>query len=92
MTPEARRIRGNDARQLLENPLLKEAFAAVGAYIDGQALSCDPDNATRAQRIVITKQLLAAVKREIVRVMEDGVVAEIQIEDIEKKRLLRFRR
>jgi len=89
MTPEARRIRGNDARQLLDNKLLKEAFAAVGAYVDGQAMSCPPDDATRAQRIIISKQLLAAIIREITRVVEDGEVATIQISEIEKARGLR---
>jgi hypothetical protein len=88
-TPEDRRIRGNDARHLLDNALLKEAFAAVGEYIDSQALSCQPDDAARAQRIVISKQLLAAIKREIVRVIEDGDVAEVQIDLIEKARGLR---
>lgn len=93
-TPEHRRIRGNDARQLLDNQLLKEAFAAVGQYVDDQALSCPPDDAARAQRIVISKQLLAAIKRELVRVIEDGDVAEVQIEEIEKRRglLSRIRR
>ena len=88
-TPEHRRIRGNDARQLLDNSLLKEAFAAVDKYIDEQALSCPPDDATRAQRIVISKQLLAAIRREIVRVVEDGDVAEVQIDMLEKARGLR---
>jgi hypothetical protein len=88
-TNEQRRIRGNDARQLLDNHLLKEAFAAVGEYIDSQALSCPPDDAPRAQRIIISKQLLAAVKRELVRVIEDGDVAEVQISELEKARGLR---
>ncbi len=88
-TPEHRRIRGNDARQLLDNSLLKEAFAAVDKYIDDQALSCQPDDEKRAQRIVISKQLLAAIRRELVRVVEDGDVAEVQIDMIEKARGLR---
>jgi hypothetical protein len=93
-TPEHRRIRGNEARQLLDNQLLKEAFTAVGQYVDDQALACPPDDATRAQRIVISKQLLAAIKRELVRVVEDGDVAEVQIDMLEKQRGLmnRFRR
>lgn len=85
-TPESRRIRGNDARQLLDNQLLKDAFAAVGEYVDNQALSCPPDDAARAQRIVISKQLLAAIKREMVRVIEDGDIAEVQIHELEQKR------
>lgn len=93
MTPEQRKIKGREAKQLLENPLLKEAFAAVDRYIDDQAFSCSPDDAVRAQRIIVSKQLLQAVKREIIRKIEDGEVAEIQIAEIEKQRGLRlFRR
>ena len=92
-TPEARKIRGREAKQLLENPLLKDAFAAVDKYVDDQAMVCPPDDAVRAQRIIITKQILQAVKREIMRKVEDGEVAEIQIAEIEKRRGLRiFRR
>lgn len=89
MSPDERRIRGNDARNLLDNNLLKEAFAAVGRYVEDQALSCAPDDATRAQRIVISKQLLAAIKREMTRVVEDGDVAGVQIAELEKQSALR---
>lgn len=92
-TPEARRFRAQDAKSLLENPMLVQAFSAVNDYLDASALSCDPDNAEKARRIVISKQLLAAVKREIERVVSDGVVAELQIAEIEQKRkLFQFRR
>lgn len=89
MTPEGRRIRGNDARNLLQNPLLKEAFERVAGYIDGQALACPPDNKDQAQRIVISKQLLGAIRRELTRVVEDGNVAQVQIDAIEQARGLR---
>ncbi len=90
MTPEptleARKFRATDARQLLENPLFVEAFAAVDRYLYSSAISCDPDNATKAQRIVISQQLLAALQREITRVVQDGTMAEIQMAELENKR------
>lgn len=89
MNHEERRISGAEARQLLENKHLKEAFAAVDEYLNSQALACSPDDATKAQRIVISKQLLAAIKREIERKVQDGDVAEIQIQEIEQRRGLR---
>lgn len=93
MTPEARKFRATDARQLLENPLFVEAFSAVEKQLNMAALSCSPDDATKAQRIVITQQLLAAVKREITRVVDDGKVAEIQLSELEtKKKFALFRR
>lgn len=92
-TFEERRIRGLDARALLDNRLFKDAFAAVDSYIDQQTLSCPPDDATRAQRIIISKQLLQAVRREIERAVTDGDVADIQIREIEKQpRFSIFRR
>lgn len=90
MTPEARKFLAADGKQLLENPLFQAAFKGVGEYIDAQALGCDPDNKDRAQRIIVAKQILAAIKREIERVVEDGVVADIQIQEVEKKRLFKF--
>lgn len=50
------------------------------------ALTCEPDDAAKAQRIIITQQLLAAVKREVSRIVEDGKVAEIQLAEIEKRK------
>lgn len=93
MTPEQTRFIAEDAKQLLENKMLKDAFDAVSLYIDQQALSCEPDNKERAQRIVISKQLLAGIRREIYRHVENGQVANVQIAELErKKRLFEFRR
>lgn len=93
MTPEQRRIRGADAKSLLDNPLLKEAFEAVGGYLDTQAMTCDPDNKEKAARIIISKQILGAIKRELSRAVEDGAIAEIQMQEVEqRKRFGVFRR
>jgi hypothetical protein len=88
MTEESRRIRGEDAKALLSNTLLRGAFDAVGEHLEAQALSCDPDNKDKAARIVIAKQILAGIEREIKRVIEDGEVAEIQLVEIERKKSL----
>ena len=88
MTPEARTFRATDAKQLLENPLFVEAFDSVANYLQAAALSCDPDNPTKALRIVNSQQLLAAIKREIVRVVNDGAIAQVQISEIDQKRSL----
>lgn len=93
MTPEEATFRAEDARQLLDNKMLQEAFSAVADYIDQQALSCEPDNKERAQRIVLSKQLLAGIKREIYRHVEYGQVANIQLAQLEKKKIFTaFRR
>jgi len=92
-TPEQRRINANEARQLLENKHFKEAFEAVGEYLENKALSCDPDNKEQAQRVVIAKQIFVSIRREIERKLDDGYMAEVEIVELERKRRwLEFRR
>lgn len=86
MSLEDRTIRAADAKQLLEHPMFVEAWAAVEKHLNMQALTCDSDNAQKALRIVISQQLLAGVKREIQRIVNDGVVAEVQLSELEQKR------
>lgn len=86
MTLEDRTIRAADAKQLLENPMFVEAWDAVEKHLHMQAITCDSDNAQKALRIVISQQLLAGVKREITRIVNDGVVAEVQLSELEQKR------
>lgn len=86
MSLEDRTIRAADAKQLLEHPMFVEAWDAVEKHLNMQALTCDSDNAQKALRIVISQQLLAGVKREIQRIVNDGVVAEVQLSELEQKR------
>ena len=86
MSLEDRTIRAADAKQLLEHPMFVEAWDAVEKHLHMQALTCDSDNAQKALRIVISQQLLAGVKREIQRIVNDGVVAEVQLSELEQKR------
>lgn len=88
MVDQAAVFRGEDAKALLDNPLLVKAFAKVEEYINGQELVCAPDDKERAQRLVISKQLLAGIKREIQRVVENGDLAKIKIDALEKKKML----
>jgi len=88
---ETRRIRANEAKQFMQNPLFKESFEAVAGYLHAQALACDPDNKDKAQRIILSQQLLQYVKREIERKVEDGDMVAIQISELERRKgLLKF--
>lgn len=91
MTPEDRIIRAADAKHLLEHPLFVEAWDAVEKHLHMATMTCEPDNAIKAQRIIISQQLLAAVKREITRIVGDGMVADVQMRELETKRSI-FRR
>lgn len=90
MSLESDQFRAADARGLLDNKLFKDAFSAVSDYLEAKALTCDPDNKDAAQRVILSKQILAAIKREIHRHIEDGVVAEIRIAELEKRKKLAF--
>lgn len=85
MSEEQDKFRAADARALLDNTIFKEAFEKVGAHIEGQALGCDPDNKERTQRIILAKQILASIHREIVKVVENGIIADIRLAQIEKQ-------
>lgn len=91
---EQRRFEGHDAQALIDNPILRAAFDGVSESLEQQALSCNPDDKDKTARIICAKQILAGIKREIVRFIEDGGVAEIQLQEIDRKRGLRavFRR
>jgi hypothetical protein len=90
-SPEQRRIVGAEAQQALENRHWKEAFTAVEAYVIEKVRGCkDKDQAMQA---AITLQLLDALKRELVRKIEDGEVAKVEISQLEQRSALRvFRR
>jgi len=83
---EARAFRAQDAKQLLDNPLLQEAFASVEKHLQTAAITCDSDDAQKALRIIISQQLLAAIKRELTRVVQDGEIAKFQMHELEKKK------
>ena len=83
----AEEFRAADAKQLLENPMLRDAFEAMASYIEQKAVGCDPDNKEMAQRIILSKQLLAGIKREIERHIENATVEKMRIAQLEKRSL-----
>jgi hypothetical protein len=92
-SPEQRRIIGAEAQQLLNNKHFREAFDAVESHLAEVAKQCDPDNKEKAQRVVISMQLLEAIKREIERKVSDGEMATVEIQELERrKRPSRFER
>lgn len=93
LTPQQRRIIGAEAEQSLRDKHWDAAFDEVNAYLDQVALSCDPDNKEKAQRIILSKQLLQSVRGALVSKIEDGELAKIEIEQLEARDKLRmFRR
>lgn len=83
---ETRRIRAEEARQFLTNPLFKAMFAGVESYLREVGLSCEPDNKDKAQRVVISMQLLESLRLEIERRVTDGDFAAFQMQQLERQR------
>lgn len=83
ITPEE--LRAQDAKAILDSTVFKESFDKVSAYIESQAVSCNPDNKDLAQRIILSKQLLAHVKRELVNVINNGAIA-VNMKALEENR------
>lgn len=71
-----KQIRAADAQALLANPVFQGALEALRARIESNMLSANADDFERCTRLVITKQLLAGVVREINNYIEEGEIAD----------------
>lgn len=89
LSPQQRRVIGEEAKQLLQNKHFREAFDSVESYLIDQAKGCNPNDKELTQRVVIAMQLHEALKREIVRKVEDGEMAQIEITELEKRGAVR---
>lgn len=86
MTLQDERILGQDAKAILENPVVKQVFKRLEDHVNSKILSCDPDNKEATQRAVITRQILFGIRREFEKLVQDGEVAEIQLNEMEVKK------
>ena len=73
-------IKANDAKILLENPILKSAFADVREMLV-QAIEDNPvTNETQRDKIMLSLQLLRSVKEQIEKHVQDGQIDKINME------------
>jgi len=78
--------RANEAKELLENPLLEEAFAQMeSAYLADWRSSGLPDLEER-ERVWLAIKVLEEVKRHLRVVVENGVIAKRDIDRIAGRR------
>lgn len=90
MQPEI--VLASDARQVLENKAYKLAYDRLSQHLDSKILACNPDDKEQAHRVVLAKQIFSGLKRELERMIQDGQVSEIQLNEIEKRKKSVFRR
>jgi hypothetical protein len=81
MTLEQESRRGEQAKRLLEDPLLREAFATVDTALR-DAWSATADDATdRRERLWLMLKLLDRVRTHLSQVLETGKLADRQLTD-----------
>jgi hypothetical protein len=84
-TLQQRRITGNEARQILDNQHFKAAWESLDQALESQIMGCDPADEKQAARIIVSKQLLHGLRRELVRKLDDGYMAEVELEEIRRR-------
>jgi hypothetical protein len=86
ITPEQRRVISEEAKQSLRDKHWNEAFDAVSSYLVEKAKTVDPvKDREAALNVINCMQLLEAIKRELVRKIEDGEMAQVEIAHIEAR-------
>jgi len=88
MSLESEKLHGQRAKELLDNPVWEEIWAGMDKYLNTRMMGCntakDPE---QAADIVRCKQLLVGIRREAVKIAENGQVAEIRMSEIEQSKI-----
>jgi hypothetical protein len=83
--------KGNEARQLLEHPLLKAAFQGIESGLVEGLKRVPMGDVKTQQDLVLTLQLLGKLKSHFLQVMDTGKLAAIQKESLAKRVLKAIR-
>lgn len=86
MSLELEQRRGEQARRVLEEPLLVEAFATVETGLRQQWEASDDGEAGQRERLWLMLKLLRRVRALLIEVMETGHLAEAQLAAVEAVR------
>lgn len=80
-------LRGMEAKQLLENKLFKEAFAACRASVISQMHEVKPRDVEMHSKLIMTLQNLHAVENYVRGVVEDGEAADFRLKQSMKDKI-----
>ena len=83
---EQEMIDGNDASFILNSRVFKDAVNRMHDHLESRALSCDTDNKDLAHRIIVSKQLLAGIVRELQSIIELGEIHQMKLNEMEPKK------
>ncbi len=79
MTPELEQRRGEEARRVLEHPLLTEAFSSIEANLRRQWEASAGAEADLRERLWLMLRLLRRLQGLLTEVVETGRLAEAQL-------------
>lgn len=82
-------IRANDAKALLANPVFQGFMESMNTMLDRNINNVNPDNQDQCVRVVIAKQLMAGIERQVNNYIENGKVADII--ELEAERVKKFK-
>lgn len=82
--------RGNAAKELLENPLLVEAFTAISDKLHKQWADSPARDFEGREKLWQMLSLLKMLEGHIKKHITDGKTAEILLEEEKKRKLLKF--
>lgn len=77
---EDERIKGEAASQLLNNPILKEAFKRIRTRLEERRLNAKPTELETCADAIRAEQLLVAIEREINNFVVTGKMADIELQ------------
>jgi hypothetical protein len=79
MTLELESRRGEQARRLLEDPLLQEAFDTVGGTLRDAWVATTEDATPERERLWLMLKLLDRIRSHLAQVLETGKLADAQL-------------
>lgn len=81
-----------EGKRIIESGPYLAATERMTAHLEAQLLSCNPDDKEKTQRVVLAKQIFKGIQREFARLIQDGEVAQIQLDELNNEKVREFRR
>ena len=81
--------RGEDAKRVLAEPLLQEAFSKIEAAIMDEIRRVDVGDAAKQRDLIVTFQLLQKVRRYLADVVTTGEMAKLTEDQSGVRKLMR---
>ncbi len=79
ITPESEAVRGAQARELLEHPLLREFLGHVRSSLERERAKCGIRDTELHTRLILWEQCANAFERAMRQTIETGEIAKLQI-------------